>query len=103
MPHHDLEKVREAAKLNNIEYRGFKLYRDIANLGYEKADVADCIEQLLESEFSKTIQYQDFSYDDVYLCSYTKKNNENAVEDKLYIKLRLVNNFLSIDLGSFHL
>ncbi len=51
-----------------IDYRSFKVYRDIANLGYEKFDVADCIEQLIEPEFIKSIQYNDSSCDDVYIC-----------------------------------
>ena len=67
MPYYDLEKVKVAARLKNIEYRGYKLYRDIANLGYELHDVADCIAHLKTFNFSKTINYNDH-YDDVYIA-----------------------------------
>ena len=83
--------------------RGYKLQSDIANLGYDEHDVADCIARLVASDFSKTISYDDETQDDVYICTYMKKNSENKVKDKLYIKLSLKNNYLSIDLGSFHL
>ncbi|GAA4815575.1 hypothetical protein GCM10011365_01970 [Marinicella pacifica] len=103
MPHYDLDKVREAAQRLDIEYRGLKVRLDIANLGYELKDVADCIEKLTASHFHKTINYEDGQIDDVYKCMYQKINEDEVFNDELYIKLSLHDDCLSISLGSFHL
>lgn len=55
MAEYRLEDVRKAAQQLNIEYRGRKVQRDAANLGYEICDVADCLCQLTERDFKKHI------------------------------------------------
>ena len=103
MPYYDLDKVREAAKRKDIEYRGWKVRLDIANLSYELSDVADCISNLTLNHFHKTKDYGNGQIDDVYKCVYENTTDEDTKFDELYIKLSLKNNWLSIDLGSFHL
>lgn len=103
MSHYDLDKVREIAKRKDIEYRGWKVRLDIANLGYNLNDVADCIAGLTSGNFHKSKKYESGQVDDIYKCIYERTSNENSVKDELYIKLSLCNNCLSIDLGSFHL
>ncbi len=103
MPYYDLEKVREIAQRKDIEYRGWKVRLDIANLGYDLNDVADCIAGLTCCDFHKTKKYDSGQVDDIYKCVYQRTSTEESVKDELYIKLSLYNNYLSIDLGSFHL
>lgn len=103
MPYYDLDKDRKAAQRLDIEYRGWKVRLDIANLGYELNDVADCIERLTAKNYYKTLTYKDGQIDDVYKCIYQKDNEDEVFKDELYIKLSLYDDCLSISLGSFHL
>jgi hypothetical protein len=98
---YDLAKVKAAAQQLNIEYRGRKVNRDVANLGYDLNDVANCLCQLTPNEFRKTHTYRNQLPDDEYICSY-KKDSETPL-DKLYIKFCIVDDCLVIDLASFHL
>ena len=101
VPGYGLDGVKANAKRLNIEYRGRKVQRDISNLGYELADVAWCLMQLSENDFSKSICYEDCPTDDVYICTFTKAGNEES--DNLYIKFCLIDSQQVVDLGSFHL
>jgi len=104
VPVYDLEEVRQAALAYKIDYRGRKVQRDIANMGYQLRDVAQCLAQLRESDFSKSIDYgKGQAIDDVYIVTYPKPNSENIEFDPLYIKFCLINGSLSIELASFHL
>ena len=100
---YDLSEVKMAAKQQRIEFRGRKPRLDVLNLDYELKDVALCLMQLSASNYRKTIQYKDRQSDDEYICNFTKPGNEHLVADRLYIKFCLVENFLIIELGSFHL
>ena len=102
MAEYDLKLVKAAARKHNIEYRGRKVSRDIANLGYDINDVCSCLCQIKTSDFSKTINYKGQLPDDVYRCQYKKDPEENEYDD-LYIKFCLIDNCLTIDLASFHL
>ena len=102
-PEYDLNDVRAAARRLNIEYRGRVVQRDINNLGYELADVAQCVTQLSVDDHRSSIRYEDRPTDDVYMCTFTRVGNEESGSDDLYIKFCLVDYCLSIDLGSFHL
>ena len=104
MPEYDLCEVKEAAKHQNIEYRGRIVFRDVANLGYELVDVAYCLMQLSDFNHNKTIRYEDGRPpDDVYLFTHVKPGDDEEVPDDLYIKFCLVEGCVLIDLGSFHL
>jgi hypothetical protein len=104
VPVYDLEKVKQAALAYKIEYRGRKVQRDVANLGYQFRDVAQCLAQLRESDFSKSIDYGNGqNFDDVYIITYPKPNSENLEFDLLDVKFCLTDGSLIIELASFHL
>ena len=98
-----MNDVKAAARRFNIEYRGRIVQRDINNLGYELADVAQCVMRLSVDHHRNSIRYEDRPTDDVYICTFTRVGNEESGSDDLYIKFCLVDYCLSIDLGSFHL
>ena len=102
MAEYDLEQVKAAAQKLDIEYRGRKVNRDIANLGYDISDVSACLCQINPRDFRKTHTYDNQPSDDEYICRY-KKDPEEDEYDELYVKFCLVNGFLVIDLASFHL
>jgi len=102
-PEYDLKDVKAAARGLNIEYRGRIVQRDINNLGYELADVAQCVMRLSVDDYRSSICYEDCPTDDVYMCTFTRSGNEESGSDDLYIKFCLVEYCLSIDLASFHL
>jgi hypothetical protein len=102
-PEYDLNDVRAAARRLDIEYRGRIVQRDINNLGYELADVAQCVMRLSVGDHRKSICYEGRPTDDVYMCTFSKVGSEESGPDNLYIKFCLVDGCLSIDLGSFHL
>ena len=64
MAEYDLGQVKAAAQNLDIEYRGRKVSRDIANLGYDIQDVSACICQLSSSDFRKTHSYEKQPPDD---------------------------------------
>ncbi len=103
VPGYGLDGVKANAKRLNIEYRGRKVQRDISNLGYELADVAQCVMRLSVDDHRSSIRYEDRPTDDVYMCMFTRVGTEESGSDDLYIKFCLVDYCLSIDLGSFHL
>lgn len=53
MAEYDLGQVKAAAQNLDIEYRGRKVSRDIANLGYDLSDVSKCLSALTPSNFRK--------------------------------------------------
>ncbi|EGQ9837187.1 TPA: type II toxin-antitoxin system MqsR family toxin [Vibrio vulnificus] len=100
---YSLEDVKRAAQQLNIEYRGRKVYRDAANLGYEIQDVADCLCRLTERDFKKTHYREVGLPDDEYICRYTKVVDDEERVDELYVKFCLIEDCLVVDLASFHL
>lgn len=106
MPLYNLEQVKKAAQEGSIEYRGRKVQRDIDNLNYSRSDVTQCILQLSDNNFSKTITHKNDPHpDDVYHFNYIRldEDGDELPPDRLYIKFRLIDDYLEIDLGSFHL
>ena len=103
VPRYDLECVKAAARRQDIEYRGRIVQRDIHNLNYELVDVAQCLKQLSEDDYKKSIRYETCPTDDVYVSTFTKAGSEGMKPDELYIKFCLIDGFLILDLGSFHL
>ena len=99
---YSLNDVKMAAQQLNIEYRGRKVQRDAANLGYELCDVADCLCCLTEQDFRKT-HYRDGLPDDEYICRYTRIVDDEERVDELYVKFCLIGNCLIVELESFHL
>ncbi len=102
-PEYRLFDVKMAANRLNIEFRGRKVRLDILNLEYELKDVALCLAQLSESDYRKTIHYDDNLPDDEYICNFIKPGNEELAPDRLYIKYCLFEDCMIIELASFHL
>jgi len=92
MAEYELKDVKAAAQQLNIEYRGRKVFRDTANLGYELKDVADCLSKLTAHEYRKTHYYDKYPPDDEYICSYTKIDADDEKVDELYVKFCCVMN-----------
>lgn len=103
MAEYSLKDVREAAQQLNIEYRGRKVQRDIANLGYDIHDVANCLCTLTEDDFRKTHYREVGPPDDDYICRFTKFVGDDKQVDELYVKFCLIKNCLVVDIASFHL
>ncbi len=103
MPHYSLSDISKAVRENNIIYHGRKVQRDISNLGYELADVKNCLLALTNNDFQKSHDYNGIVYD-AYVFDYENPKINNSV-DNLYIKLSLAGNYLSltVSLASFHL
>lgn len=101
MPVYNLNDVRKVAKTGNIRYRGRKVQRDIDNLGYELRDVQHCLMSLTEEDFDKSNPYAGSPTDDAYVVDFPNPSNEDKT-DRLYVKFRLLDDCLYIDLGSFH-
>ncbi|PPK51352.1 MqsR (Motility quorum-sensing regulator) toxin of toxin-antitoxin system [Marinobacter persicus] len=102
MPYYNLDEVRSAAKAERIRYRGRRVFLDAANLGYQLADVISCLCGLTLEEFQKTHFREDGSIDDAYVTRHPRPDGDGAL-DELYVKFSLVDDFLMISLGSFHL
>lgn len=103
MSEYDLDDVRTAAAGQKIEYRGRRVQIDIQNLNYELPDVIQCLMQLTAADFRRTIPRDGEPSDDEYICSFKKPGNDDREPDELYVKFCLVDGYLTIDLGSFHL
>jgi hypothetical protein len=104
VPVYDLIDVQIAASNGRIEYSGPRVQRDIANLGYELADVTQCLCQLRAEEFLKTHLYEDRGEShDAYVTRFPRPGSEDGEIDELYIKFCMFGGSLTIELGSFHL
>ncbi len=107
-PFFDLAIIKDAAVKGSIEYGSLKVRRDIANLEYQLTDVISCLLGLTAENFNKTHIYQQGPHSlkaDAYIYTHKRKVNddEDETEDRLYIKLSLIGQKLTIDLASFHL
>jgi hypothetical protein len=101
---YNLDKIREAAKKQKIEYRGGRnsnVRKTIANLGYTFTDVINCITSLSPSNFLTTYEYPDKTFDDGYII----KLEHEEIDDEIFMKLRLLENgdIEIVEIGSFHL
>jgi len=101
LPFFNLDKIREAASLQRIKYKGLKVPKDIKLLGYTLAEVSACIISLTPTDFQKTIEYPDQSIHDVYIKNIIREEQT----DRIYIKLRLLEDgeIQIVEIGSFHL
>lgn len=102
VPHYELDIVREAAKCEQIQYSR-SAQRDVSNLGLEFSDVIKCILALTNSNFYKSYDYGNGVLQDAYKFDYNNPGSGNDETDSLYIKFRMINNYLRIDVSSFHL
>lgn len=105
MPTYSLYDVQKAVRAGKIEYRSRKVRLDISNLGYEIEDVKNCLLSLTECHFRKTHHREgEIPDDDDYIIKYCKiLNDTDSRIDELYIKFCLIDGYLCINVGSFHL
>lgn len=101
MPVYDLQQVQQAALKGSVLYRGRKVQRDVANLGYAMSDIRRCLMALTALHFQRSHHYQDKVYD-AYVIDFQNPLEETQM-DSLYLKFCLVDKTLFILLGSFHL
>ena len=98
---YDLDKIRQAASLHQIKYKGLKVVQDIRNLGYTVEEISVCIVSLTTADFQKTIEYPDQTAHDVYIKNIVRGEQI----DRIYMKLKLRENgeIQIVEIGSFHL
>ena len=101
VPHYDLEDVRNAAKNGTVRYRGRKVFNDVNNLDYTFEETILCLLSLTKNDFDKSHEYNDGMPDDAYNLRYYNQRLDQT--DDLYIKFRLKNETLNINIGSFHI
>lgn len=101
MSHYSLSDISKAVREDKVFYHGRKVQRDISNLGYELADVKNSLLTLTDNDFQKSHDYNGIFYD-AYILNYKNPKINNSV-DRLYIKLSLIDNQLTLSLSSFHL
>lgn len=99
----NLESIRQAALNKSIRYKGRKINRDVANLGYTLDDVSSCIASLTMSDYQKTVKYDDSN--DVFDVYIKNRTNHLQTTDRIYMKLRLLKDDVIeiVEVGSFHL
>lgn len=97
---YDLQRVRELAASGRVRFAGRAALRDSENLGYAPDDVWQCLCALTPDLFKHSECYPPASkWHDVYGMRW--RSPGGAVDD-LYIKLRLGDGCLLVQLCSFH-
>lgn len=99
-PEYGLEGVRRIAGFKQVNYKGRRVQRHVANLGYSLDDVCDWICALQESDFDHSERYEgDGRWHDVYLLHHPVPADPR---ERLYIKFRVSRDCVFIELCSFH-
>jgi hypothetical protein len=99
-PAYSLDGIRRLAGFSQVEYRGKKVLRDVAGLGYRFEDVCHCLLALQAEDFSHSERYENFPcWHDVYKIRHTGRDGKIH---RLYIKLRTSVDCVTIELCSFH-
>lgn len=105
-PFYDLEKVRRLAKNGAIAFSR-TARRDVRNLGYSNSFVYSVITMLEKKDYYKSHCYthsaQDGKTIEQHCDVYRKTVAFDGNADDLYIKFSLIDDYLEIDLLSFHL
>ena len=100
-PAYALERVRELAAKEKVNYRSWRVEADVCNLGYSLGEVCQCIASLnvtLHFDHSELPDGQS-RWQDVYHCRWS--NSAGEVDD-LYLKLMLTQSTITVELCSFH-
>lgn len=99
-PLYDLDQVREAGATGKVVLSR-NAQRDYQEMGYELADVHQCIASLQLSDYRGVREYNDVEYD-VYHARYRGPTGHH---DELYVKLRAPAQatVAQVALTSFHL
>lgn len=100
-PAYALNRVKELATKEKVNYRSWRVETDVINLGYALGDVCRCIASLdaaLHFDHSELPAGQT-RWQDVYHCRWS--NSAGEVDD-LYLKLMLTQSTITVELCSFH-
>lgn len=98
---YSLQRVAELAARMAVSYATTSVQRDVANLGYERDEVCECLCALHEADFSHSERYRPTGpWHDVYKIDWAP---EGSNPDPLYVKFRMDGDLLVIELCSLHL
>lgn len=97
---YSLDGIRRLAEFGQIELRGRRQRRHLAELDYQLEDVCECLIALQEHHFSHSERYENVRlWHDVYKICHTGRD---GVTHDMYIKMRLDRDCIVIELCSFH-
>lgn len=97
---YSLARVHELAHRESVHYAGTRVQVDVANLGYSLEEVCICLSSLRPIDFSHSERYTPRGvWHDVYKLSW---GLPGRVPDNLYVKFRMDDGVLVIELCSFH-
>lgn len=100
LPSYSLDRVKELAKADRIQYIGKGVPKDIDGLGFTTMHVKECLCELTAGDFRESIKYSNRKKRlDVYV---TRFLGPSGLSVPLYIKLSLSDGCLSVSLFSFH-
>ncbi len=99
-PEYSLQAVHRLAGFRQIHYAGTRVQRHVANLGYNLDDVGRLLGTITPDDFQHSERYLDHpNWHDVYFLRHPVVADP---AERLYIKFRLSNDCLYVDLCSFH-
>ncbi|MBL0039622.1 MAG: type II toxin-antitoxin system MqsR family toxin [Xanthomonadales bacterium] len=97
---YSLVRVHDLAARQSLRYAGTRVQLDVANLGYGLDDVCACLGSLRAEDFSHSERYvARGKWHDVYKLRW----GIGRPLDDLYVKFRLDDDVLVIELCSLHL
>lgn len=98
---YSLSRVRALAAREAVRYVGTRVQLDVDALGYGLADVCACLMSLREADFAHSERYAiGGKWHDVFRVAWGLPGKR---PDLLYLKLRLDDDVVVIELCSFHL
>jgi len=100
---YSLNAVHRLAANGKVAYGSNDVQKDIDNLRFSLDDVCNCLQSLSVEDYKQSVNYDDHKgWLDVYLCKWSLSKNSSANTEKLYIKLKLNRDCITIVLASFH-
>lgn len=102
IPEYGLQGVHRLASFRQVYYAGSpeKLLKHLAELGFSLADVCDELLSLQASDYDRSIRYGGKGlWHDVYIKDFPSDEDPSR---RLYIKFRISNDGVYLDLCSFH-
>ncbi|WP_111747854.1 type II toxin-antitoxin system MqsR family toxin [Salinisphaera orenii] len=100
-PSYSLDEVQRLAARGRVNFATRKVDCDVQDLDYTLDEVCRCLTALNPGHFKESILYPDTAkWVDVYRINHDGPSQDS---DRLYIKLRIGRNAISVQLFSFHL
>lgn len=105
-PKYPIEDIRKAADEDRVVYfgKGRAVQRDLANLGYCREDLIECLKSLSAGDFLKTVKYEEKVGEVDLLCDCYETQCSSVDRDEadaIYLKLFVRNS--QVFICSFHL